>query len=200
MIATRSHDRTRVLVLGVVGLALVSMSTLGISLALFTSQTTVPNNAFTAGTLSITTDHSATAVVSYSNMAPGDQVTNELVVSNSGTLDLRYAISSSATNADSKGLKDQLVLTVKSGVSSCTNGGFAATGTVLYTGDLDGTTGKLVGDSATGADSGDRNLTTASPSEALCWNVQLPLSTGNAFQGATTTATFTFDAEQTANN
>jgi hypothetical protein len=30
--------------------------------------------------------------------------------------------------------------------------------------------------------------------------VNLPTSTGNAFQNATTTATFTFDAEQTANN
>jgi len=30
--------------------------------------------------------------------------------------------------------------------------------------------------------------------------VSLPLSTGDAFQNASTTATFTFDAEQTANN
>jgi hypothetical protein len=37
-------------------------------------------------------------------------------------------------------------------------------------------------------------------SETLCFRVNLPLATGNGFQSATTTATFTFDAEQTANN
>ena len=109
------------------------------------------------------------------------------------------AVSSTATNADGKGLKDQLVLTIKSGVTTCSNAAWGADGSVLYTGDLDGTTGVLIGDPATGADPGDRNLL-AGASEVLCFNVTLPLSTGTAFQAATSTATFTFDAEQTKNN
>jgi len=179
----------------------MSMTGLGMSLAIFTDSTPVTNNQFTAGTVSITTDHTASAVVTFANMAPGDQVTNPLVVTNNGSLALRYAVTATATNADLKGLKDQLVLTIKSGVATCTNAGFVG-GTTLYTGDLDsGVGGLVIGDPTTGADAGDRALA-ASANDTLCWNVKLPggLATGNAFQGATTTATFTFAAEQTANN
>jgi hypothetical protein len=56
-----------------------------------------------------------------------------------------------------------------------------------------------VGDASQGSQAGDRSLDAAT-SEILCFRVSLPSSTGNAFQGATTTATFTFSAEQTANN
>lgn len=196
-----TRRRTHLLLLAAAGLAVLSMTGLGMSLAIFTDQATVANNAFTAGTLSLTTDHTSSALVTYNNMAPGDQVTNPLVVTNGGSLALRYAISSAATNADTKGLKDQLQLTIKSGVTTCTNAAFGASGSTLYTGDLDSSaSGNLVGDPTTGADTGDRNLG-GGVSETLCWNVRLPLlTTGNAYQGATTTATFTFAAEQTANN
>jgi spore coat-associated protein N len=192
-------NRRRILLTLVGAVAVASMAGGAFSLALFTSTATVPSNTFTTGTVIITTDHPATAIVSFSAMAPGDQVTNPLLVSNTGTLALRYAVSSVATNADAKALRDQLVLTIKTGVTTCTNAAYAADGTVVYTGDLDSTAGKLIGDSAPGADSGDRGLA-ASGSETLCFHASLPLATGNAFQGATTTATFTFDAEQTANN
>jgi len=69
----------------------------------------------------------------------------------------------------------------------------------LYTGDLDSTGGQIFGNPAQGAQAGDRNLA-VSASETLCFRVALPLSTGNAYKNAATTATFTFDAEQTANN
>lgn len=167
--------------------------------AVFTDTASVGSNTFTTGTVDISASP-ASAVVTFSNMAPGDSVTNSLVVTNAGSLDLRYAISASATNTDGKGLKDQLTLTIKTidvttPATPCDN----FDGTQLYTGDLDGTTGKLVGDNTQGAQAGDRTLA-ASASETLCFRVQLPLGTGNAFQNATTTATFTFDAEQTKNN
>ncbi len=57
----------------------------------------------------------------------------------------------------------------------------------------------LIGSNTQGAQAGDRPLS-ASASEVLCFAVVLPLSTGNASQGLSNTATFTFDAEQTANN
>jgi spore coat-associated protein N len=194
-----SRRRTRLMALAVAGLAVVGMTAGTWSLALFTSQAVVSSNTFTAGTVILTTDHPSTAIISFSNMAPGDQVTNPLLVSNTGTLALRYAVSSVATDVDTKGMKDQVVLTVKTGVTTCTNAAYAADGTVVYTGDLDSTAGKLIGDSATGADSSDRVLA-ASGSETLCFHISLPLATSDAFQGAVTTATFTFDAEQTKNN
>jgi hypothetical protein len=46
---------------------------------------------------------------------------------------------------------------------------------------------------------GDRTLAAAAV-ETLCFRVSLPGATGNAFQGAATTATLTFDSEQTKNN
>jgi hypothetical protein len=168
-------------------------------MALFTDSQGVPGNGFTTGTVDLTTAP-ASAVVTLNNMAPGDVTTNSLVVSNGGTLPLRYAITSVATNPDAKGLKDQLVLDVKTvdvttpGVP-CDN----FDGTPLATGDLDGVGGAIVGNAAQGAQAGDRVLAPG-VNETLCFRVSLPLATGNAFQAATTTATFVFDAEQTSNN
>ena len=168
--------------------------------ALFTSTATVDANTFTTGTIILNTNPT-TALVTFSNMAPGDQVTAPITVTNNGTLQLRYAVTSVATNTDSKNLRDQLVLTVKSGVTDCSNSGFGSSGTQLYSGVLgsDSPGTKIIGDPAQGEQAGDRTLN-ASSSETLCFNVTLPSSTGNSYQNATTTATFTFSAEQTANN
>jgi predicted ribosomally synthesized peptide with SipW-like signal peptide len=179
-------------------LALAVFLTAG-TMALFTDAQGVPGNGFTTGTIDLNTAP-ASAVVTLGNMAPGDVTTNSLVVSNAGSLPLRYAVTSVATNADAKGLKDQLVLDVKSvdvttPAVPCDN----FDGTPLYTGDLDSTAGQLVGNSAQGAQAGDRVMAPGL-SETLCFRVSLPLATGNAFQAATTTATFTFNAEQTSNN
>jgi camelysin-like metallo-endopeptidase len=169
------------------------------TLAVFTDQDSVGANTFTAATIGLTTSPT-TALITYSNMQPGDSVTNSITVTNSGNVQLRYALSSSATNADGKALKDQLVLTVKT-VDVTTPGTPCNDfdGTQLYTGDLDSTAGKLVGDSTQGSQAGDRSLNAAA-NEILCFRANLPLATGNTYQGATTTATFTFDSEQTANN
>ena len=168
-------------------------------LAAFTTQKSAGSLTFTSSTITLTTGPT-TALLTYSTMKPGDNVTNSITVTNSGGSQLRYAISSSATNADGKGLKDQLVLTIKT-----VDATLPATpcddfdGTVLYSGDLDSTAGKLVGDNAQGFQAGDRTLS-PSTSEVLCFRASLPLATGTPFQSASTTGTFTFDAEQTANN
>ena len=171
------------------------------ALSVFTSTASVPNNAFTTGTVTINTSSDDTALITYSNMAPGDKVTEPLTVTNNGSLELRYAVTSLATNTDSKGLRSQLDLTIKSGVTTCTNAGFDSDGTTLYDHDVLGSDPAInvIGDPTQGPDTGDRTLA-ASGSEVLCFQVELPFSTGNAYQDATTTATFTFEAEQTVNN
>lgn len=168
--------------------------------ARFTDSQVVDANTFTTGTVDISTS-STTALVTFSGMAPGDEVTAPITVTNGGTLALRYAVTSVATNADSKLLMSQLDLTIKSGVTACTNAGFVTDGATVYTaGDLGSVAGiNVIGDPTTGAQDGDRALA-SSGSEVLCVNVKLPLATGDTYQTATTTATFTFDAEQTANN
>jgi hypothetical protein len=169
------------------------------ALAAFTGQKTAGPITFTSGTVALTTSPTS-ALLTYANMQPGNSVTSSITVTNTGSSQLRYAVSSSATNADGKALKDQLVLTIKT-VDVSTPGVPCDDfdGTQLYSGDLDATAGKLVGDSAQGAQAGDRTLS-ASTNEILCFRASLPLSTSTAYQSATTTGTFTFDAEQTANN
>jgi hypothetical protein len=72
------------------------------------------------------------------------------------------------------------------------------TGTVLVAA---GTTlnGAAFGSNAQGFQAGDRTLA-GGASETLCFRATLPLSASTTLQGASTTATFTFDAEQTVNN
>jgi predicted ribosomally synthesized peptide with SipW-like signal peptide len=176
----------------------VALTAVG-TLALFTDQQVLAGNTFNTGTIALTINPTS-ALVTYSNMMPGDVVTNPLIVGNAGTSSLRYAVSSVATNTDTKGLKDQLVMTIKTidvttPLVPCDN----FDGTLLYTGDLDSTAGKILGDAAPGSDPGDRTLASGT-NETLCFRVSLPLASDNSFQGAATTATFTFDAEQTKNN
>jgi Camelysin metallo-endopeptidase len=91
---------------------------IGLGSALFTDNQSVANNTFTNGTVDISTNPTTT-LVTFANMAPGDLVIAPITVSNAGTLDLRYAITASATNTDTKGLMTQLELTIKSGVVIC---------------------------------------------------------------------------------
>ena len=188
---------TKRILLVLLGIGLLSSAAGLASLAVFTSTASVGGNTFTTGTVTISTAP-ASALVTLSNMAPGDQVTNPITVTNAGSLALRYAITSTTTE---NVLAGQLSLTVKSGVTTCTNAGFGSSGTVIYgAGVLGNTTAvNLVGNPAQGAQAGDRTLA-ASANEVLCFNVSLPLATGNGFQNLTSTATFAFQAEQTTNN
>ena len=106
------------------------------SLAVFTDQAQVTGNTFSTGTVNINATP-ATAVVTMPVMAPGDQVTAPLTVQNLGTLDLRYAMTSTTTEDV---LAAALVMTIKTGVASCDNTGFASTGTQIYQGILGATT------------------------------------------------------------
>jgi spore coat-associated protein N len=187
----------RKLLLSAVVLAMFVALLSVMAVAIFTSSTSVAGNVFTTGTVIISTSPAST-LITLGNMAPGDQITAPITVSDDGTLDLRYAVSSATTE---NVLASQLVLQIKSGVTACTDGGFGADGTTIYgPGVLGNTTPvDLIGDPAQGAQAGDRTLL-AGANEVLCFNASLPLSTGNSFQGLTSTATFTFAGEQITNN
>jgi len=181
----------RLLALAVGGMLIVSVSAGAMSLALFTDTAAVGANAFTAGTIDITASP-ASALLTSSALMPGDSVNGELTIANAGTGTLRYAMTSSSTNTDSLGLAAQMTLVVKTLGTNCAT----FDGTTLYTGSLNSA---AIGNPAAGADTGDRSLSAAT-NEHLCFRASLPLASGNAFQGAATTTTFTFAAEQTANN
>ncbi len=196
MQALESRSKNPIKVLLSVAVLLVGMATIAVtSLALFTDTATVGANAFTTGTIDINANP-ATAVLTMPAMVPGDQVTAPLNVSNDGSLELRYAVESTTTEDV---LASELVLTVKSGVTTCDDANWAADGTTLYSGRLGSTTTDAIMGSATpGFDAGDRVLASTA-AEVLCFNVTLPIS-ATAGQGTTTVATLDFEAEQTANN
>jgi spore coat-associated protein N len=191
------HSLAKKLLATIAVLALL-VSVVSISvLAVFTDTQSVDSNAFSTGTVDISTDPT-TALVTFSGMLPGDEVTNPITVSNDGSLELRYAVTSTTTEDT---LAAELDLTIKSGVTTCTNAGFDTDGTVVYaTGDLGSMAGiNVIGDPTQGADTGDRTLAGSGGNEVLCFNVALPLaSTGP--EDTTTTATFAFQAEQTQSN
>ncbi len=183
--------RRRLLGLAVIGLAATSLGAGAMSLALFTDTAAVTGNAFTAGTIDISTTPTS-ALLTLDPIMPGDTVNGSLVVSNAGTADLRYAMTSSSTDADNLHLAAQMTLEVRTLGASCA----AFDGTVVYSGTL---ASAAFGDVTAGAQSGDRGLLAAT-SETLCFRAALDIATGNSFQGAVTATTFTFSAEQTKNN
>jgi spore coat-associated protein N len=167
------------------------------SLALFTDQATTTDNVFSTGTIDIAASP-ATAAVTMPAMAPGDEVTAPMLLANNGTLELRYSALSTTTE---DALAAQLVLSIREGVTpaNCTDANWDASGTQIYSGVLGTIAGTpLFGSNAQGSQPGDRVLA-AGASEDLCVNVTLPLS-ATGIEGLSTTATFTFDAEQTVNN
>ncbi len=179
-------------------LLLAPLVAVGANLAngLFTDTATTTGNTISTSTVDISVAPTS-AVVSYSGMMPGDVVTAPLTVTNAGTAQLRYAVSSTTTE---NVLAAELDLQIKVGVTTCTNGGFAADGTSLYgPADLGSTTGiNVMGNPTAGSQAGDRTLNAAA-NEILCIRVSLP--SGSTLNSAiTTTATLTFAAEQTANN
>lgn len=183
---------------GVVGVTAVGTGAVA-STALYTDSGDVSANAFSSGTLDISTG-TTSAWLTLATMAPGAKVVAPLTVTNGGTLEMRYAVTSTSTENT---LAGQLNLTIKTGITAgnCTADNFASAGTTVYGADDLGSTAGLnvIGNPAQGGQSGDRTLA-AGTSEVLCAQVQLPLGTGNTFQGTSTTATFALAAEQTANN
>lgn len=156
------------------------------SLAVFTDSK-ASGGTWTAGTIilgvSPTTAFTATGIM------PGATGNQTITVSNTGTGALRYALSSTSTNPDTKALAAQLDLTIQAG--TC-----AAPTATLFTGKL---SAAALGSNAQGAQAGDRTVAAAA-TDNLCFAWSFPLASGNGYQSATTTTTFTFDAEQTANN
>lgn len=151
------------------------------------------SDTVTAEQIEISTSPSS-KVVTFRGMAPGDSTASTITMSNNGDSQLRYAIASSATNDDGKGLRDQLQLIIRAVDPTADPPCHDLDGALLYSGKLGGSNGVLVGDTAAGSQSEGRTLDPGA-SKTLCFQVSLPPDTGNTYPGAVTTATFTFGAE-----
>lgn len=156
-------------------------------LAVFTDQEIVADNTFTSGTVDLLLGKT-TALVTYSNMAPGDSTGSQsLLVTNNGTLDLSYTVSTTMdTDTGTPLLGDELDLTIWEDVNQdgCAAGpGIGDDSAALY-GPAD------LNDGALGA----RVLNT-STNETLCFLVEFP-SVATGPQNASADANFVFDATQ----
>ena len=196
---------TKLVSLGITLVAVVGV-TAGtmLSMALFTDQET-DDNTFTTGTIVLDSTKIAALSLTTSALMPGDAIRSPVTVENDGTAQLRYSVSQTSTNADAKSLYDSLMLSIKTQDTGAgafgTDGDYCddGNGTSVHSSAALGASSNLVGDPTQGDDSGDRTLN-ATANEVLCFYVTLDISAPNSMQGATTTTTFTFDAEQTANN
>lgn len=193
LVLERQVDRRRKRRRGIAALlAALSALTLGagsFSLALFTD-TDSSTWSFTTGSIDL--ESNPAVMTAIPAMMPGDVAADSLTIVNNGTATLRYAMTTVATNP----LGGQLTVAVRlqdagGGCAAFTGAVVIAAGTVLN--------GAAIGNPAQGAQAGDRTLA-GGASELLCFRVTLPLSTNNTFQASTSLATFSFAAEQTANN
>ena len=160
--------------------------------ATFTDSGTA-TSTFTAGTVDLTlngdtTDAYGFTSIQMTNMKPGDVMYAPLTIANPGTLGFSYTMSTTATNADSKALRDQLTL----GVRKVANAAACDSAGVGYDASLD----TMTASGALSAGAIASRTLTAGSSEVACFRVQLPSTADNTFQAATTTATFTFSATQ----
>lgn len=160
--------------------------------ATFTDSGTA-DSTFTAGTVDLLVgaevdDAFAFTAIEMSNMKPGDVKYAPLTIANAGTLGFGYSMATTATNTDSKGLRDQLTLGVRkvADAAACDSAG------VGYLASVD----TMTASGALSAGAIASRALTAGASEVACFRVELPSTANDTFQGATTTATFTFSATQ----
>jgi predicted ribosomally synthesized peptide with SipW-like signal peptide len=158
--------------------------------ATFTDSGTA-TSTFTAGTVDLLLNNEADDDYAFTtlqllNLKPGDLQYAPLTVANNGTLPFTYSMATSAGNSDGLGLRDQLLLGIKkvANAGACDAAGYAAS---VDTATVSG---------ALSAGAITSRALAAGASEVLCFKIDLPLASGNVFQGATTPATFTFTATQ----
>lgn len=195
-----------ILVLAGVGVTSLTTS------ALFTDQDTL-NGTISTGSVVLDAD-GVSFTMPVGGLAPGGSITAPLQVNNVGSLQLRYAVSISSAvapppaggTAGTGDLRTQLRARVFAD-ATCTLASTASAAALGDTQTIQGTEFGLpqalvpiVGDPATGAQGGDRELAAVVGSETLCVRVDMSRDADNTFQNTAAELTFQLDSEQTVNN
>jgi len=184
-------------------LTVASIGMGAVSLAVFTDTETV-DATFTSGTIILdATKIDALNLSLGANWVPGDSVTGSVDVENDGGNTLRYSLNTTTTAvAGPNGgvLNTALLVEVKTvdattPIVKCDN----FDGTALQVSEALGSANVMFGSVSSTVGTGDRTVL-ATATDVLCIRISLPIATGDTFQGATAVSTFTFNAEQTANN
>ena len=168
-----------------IGALAVVLAAVGITVgsgANFTAHAANPANTFTAGTLSIA-DSASGAVLSATNLKPGDVNTGTVDIQNTGSIPGTFTLSTS-NMVDTASLLGQLDLKVEDcGLYSGTTAPSCATGTtVVYNGKANAIPSSALGTYA------------ANAKHRYQFSVTMPTTIANTFQGKTATVEFDWDA------
>lgn len=177
----RSSPRTVLLGLGTIGLA--AAVTIG-SGADFTSTTANPSNVFTAGTLSHTNSKNGAAILTSSNMRPGDTASGTVDIKNTGSLSGTFSLAKTVT-AETAGFASKLTVVVTdTGDPACVSGCPAPS--TVYSGTVSAMGARALGTFAAG-DTHRFSFVVTFPDGGAN-------GADNAYQGASTTVTYTWTA------
>jgi len=170
------------------------------SSALFTDQESTSAATLSTGTIAITTGGSYSTNFPTSGMLPGDAKYGTITVINGGA-DARLSslASWSAANELSNALEIRMVAITSTDVCDSTTSFSSPLNSAVKPATSTDTTVTMFGDPTAGDDTGDRALADGA-TNYYCVQLLLPSATGNTVQDKTSSLTFTFDAEQTANN
>jgi spore coat-associated protein N len=157
--------------------------------ASFTAQSANPSNTFTAGSLKMSNSNSGAAILSATNMRPGDTTSGTVVIKNTGTLSGAFSLSRSALTdtpgAPSPLMSGQLglVITDCGPDQTCGGGATAADDVIKFNNSLSAMSSSI-------------SLGTWAAAEQHTYQfvATLPSGTGNAYQGTSADATFQWDA------
>jgi spore coat-associated protein N len=177
-----------------VGALAVVLAAVGITVgsgANFTAHSANPSNTFTAGTLSMDNTKSASAVLTAGNLKPGDTATGTVDIQNTGSVAGAFTLKTTSPVDSTPSILGQLDVKIadcgaftnnNTTAPSCTTG----TTTVSATGAKVNSVGALsLGSFA------------ASEKHRYKFDVTLPASTDNTYQGKTGSISFDWDAQTT---
>ena len=171
----------------------------------FSSTTSNPSNAFTAGTVTISDNDSGSSMLSLSNAKPNDSTTGCITVTYSGSLSSNVRLYASTTGT----LAPYLNLTVTQGGgtpigtsnvpfgSACTNFTADTSGSQIYSGTLSNFASTYTNFSSGLALTNLSASTTWSQNNFRVYKFVVSLANDNNAQGLSSTATFTWEADNT---
>jgi predicted ribosomally synthesized peptide with SipW-like signal peptide len=171
----------------------------------FSSTTANPGNAFTAGTVTISDNDSGSSMLSLSNAKPNDSTTGCITVTYTGSLSSNVRLYASTTGT----LAPYLNLTITQGggtpigtsnvpfSSACTNFTPDTSGSQIFSGTLSSYASTYTNFSSGLALANLSASTTWSQNNFRVYKFVVSLANDNNAQGLNTTATFTWEADNT---
>ena len=188
----------------IAGIALVGVAGVGIgsvaSSALFTDTESTTAATITSGTISITAGGDYNSYFPTSSMMPGDDKYGIITIANgNGAARLSSTANWSVANALTTDLEIRMVSATSTSTCTSSTDFSSPLNSVVKPASSSATSFAMFGSATAGDQTGDQTLA-VNTTYYYCVNIKMPTSMPTAAQGATSDLTFTFNAEQTANN